>query len=307
MRHLTLKISALIVATTLWVFVSLNLEYDKDISLPLVLKNIPETMALDYLPPDSISLKIRGKGTDLLFLSPEKLPVEINLSNFLIGDSILFLNPTTLKNQKINNEYRVLEIQSPQTLSIELEPKLIRQSEVLLNLEVIPQDGFVVVNKLEAFPKSVNIVGGRRAIARTINVPSSELRIEGVNNDSVLIIPLENPEPKRLKLENESVKVEVKVQKLGEKSFKEIPVVLIPPTLRDSFTLEPKQAKLTIRGGEKDLEKVELQDLYLFIDFNRFSIEGKEELSPSVRLPETVLSHSVFPETFKLVKKNDKK
>ncbi len=298
MNHLSLKISACVVGVALWFFVSLSREYQREYTFPLLFDNLPENLALEHLPPDTIRLRVEGTGWDLISIDPLKLPIKLNLSHATLGDTSIVITPKLLENQTLNFQLTVVQVLSPRNLSLTIEPKLNRKSPVQLDVEVLPAEGYVVVNELQSDPVSIEISGGRREIARTLNIPTIPFRINGLRKDTTLNIPLSNPSPQGLSLHRNSIQVHLEVQKLGTRTFENFPVSLIPPDRRGTFKLSPETATLTLRGGQKNLDKITPTELYLFIENSRFEIEGKTQLAPSLRYPAAVLNYSVQPETF---------
>ena len=59
-------------------------------------------------------------------------------------------------------------------------------------------------------------------------------------------------------------------------------------------------ATVEVTGGKGALSRIRQSDIQLFIEYNRFQIEDKDSLEPTVRILQTVQSYQVHPEKFTL-------
>ena len=85
-----------------------------------------------------------------------------------------------------------------------------------------------------------------------------------------------------------------------EKEIKNIPVkVLINPGSEKSFTLEPSQATVKIRGRKEIIEKRDKDDIYLFVDV-RFEEKGTYQLPLKCTLPRGVEIVALYPSRIKV-------
>ena len=78
--------------------------------------------------------------------------------------------------------------------------------------------------------------------------------------------------------------VSVSIQKIGKKTIKDVPVQLIGIFERGAFRLNPGSVSVEITGGERILDSISLDNINLFVEYNRFQIEDVDSLAPTVKL-----------------------
>lgn len=93
-RNTSLKLISLIFGFTFW-YIFGNLHSSTAwITVPLCFYNIPQNCQLKG--PDSISLKITGKRSDLRALDIEQLAIHINANRLKHGKNLLYINQDTI-------------------------------------------------------------------------------------------------------------------------------------------------------------------------------------------------------------------
>jgi hypothetical protein len=98
-----------------------------------------------------------------------------------------------------------------------------------------------------------------------------------------------------------SVFVQVQIEPLDHRIFSGIPVRLIGNFDREIYSLLPSKADVEISGGKNLLSKINQQDINLYIEFSRFSIENTDELSPTVHIPYPITNWQILPDKFTLI------
>jgi hypothetical protein len=72
------------------------------------------------------------------------------------------------------------------------------------------------------------------------------------------------------------------------------------PKDSNSYSLVPNTASVTVTGAKTELEKLKSTDILLFIEYNRFSIENKKKLKPTVKIDGNVQSYDLDLKEFEL-------
>ena len=80
------------------------------------------------------------------------------------------------------------------------------------------------------------------------------------------------------------VKISIDIQKMASKTYKDIPVNLIGFFDKETYSLKPNKLSVEITGGDQALDSISAGNIELVMEFNRFTIEDADSLSPTVKL-----------------------
>ena len=90
MNNLGLKVLSLFLAFGVWLAVSAPRRervIERAFAAPLSLVNMPRNLIITTPVPDTISIRLRGRMSDLRSLSSQNLEVPINLSGLAAGET----------------------------------------------------------------------------------------------------------------------------------------------------------------------------------------------------------------------------
>ncbi len=121
-HNLGLKTLSLFLAAVLWLFVSSGREAETELSLPVVLTNIPPGMTVTNRPPSRIDVRLAGPRILLLRLDARRLPVVLDLKGAGEGTTGF---PEVEKGLRIPYGLRVTRV-TPATVAVTLA-KTMRQ------------------------------------------------------------------------------------------------------------------------------------------------------------------------------------
>jgi YbbR domain-containing protein len=134
MNNLGLKVLSLFLAFAVWLFVSAPRRervIERALAAPLSLVNMPRNLLITTSVPDTISVRVRGRVSDVRALSSQNLEVPLNLGGLVSGDTTVNIPP-----QAINVP---LEIEV-----VSIDPTKIRFRAEQLRQKVVPIRPFLV-------------------------------------------------------------------------------------------------------------------------------------------------------------------
>jgi YbbR domain-containing protein len=282
-------------------------EAKAEIELPVKVMNLQDNMALVYPMLPIISVQLEGKAINLIHLKLNRSArIEVDLKNMPLGYSkisserINFVSPSIpgLKMQRIRQT---------NSLSVELDTRIEQKVPVQSKVHAHAAPGFTFLGNPEIMPDSVYISGARSAVAKITHIPTEETSITDLKWNYSLPVKLDLSVLRSIvDIADTTVFLQVQIEPLDHKIFYDIPVRLIGSFDRGTYLLEPSKANVEISGGKDLLSKIEAQDINLYIEFSRFSIEDEDELSPTVHISHAVTSWQILPEKFRLVENEQK-
>lgn len=178
-NYADLKIWSLILAVLVWFHVATERIYDITYSAKLGFINPPKSWTIVGKPPDVVSLRLRGRGKQLIFHrmfgEPEaavELPrtksrrVRMNLK----ADDIILSRRGGLK---------IVSVVSPTEFHIEMD--IVSKKEIHIDpvVEGDIRKGFLRVGKTKVIPEIVQLTGGRSKIAKIKKLKTEPIDITG--------------------------------------------------------------------------------------------------------------------------------
>ncbi|MDR1830838.1 MAG: YbbR-like domain-containing protein [Candidatus Fibromonas sp.] len=297
----SLKLLALLCGCLLWFGVVSREEVRTEMELPVRIVNLQDNMALVYPPPHSMSVQLEGKAISLIHLKINRsASLEIDLKGMPLGQSkvaseqIRFISPSM-------PEVKMLRVRQINSLNIELDTRIEAKVPVQPRLHIQAAPGFTLLGEPDIIPDSVFISGAMSTISKIKHIPTKEMSITNLKWSNSLPIQLDLSSLHSIvDIADTSLFVQIQIEPLEHKIFSGIPVRLIGNFDRNLYALSPAKAEVEISGGKELLSRVNPQDINLYIEFSRFSIENTDELRPTVHIPYPITSWHILPDKFRL-------
>lgn len=294
-----LRLVALLLAIGLWMFVNVG-QRDAEVSLrvPIVYRRLPAGLMIVNAHPDFVDLTVAGPATLLSLLDPDRLTLRLDLAGVAPGQADFNIGPERFS---IPRQTRVMRI-SPAQIRLDIDQFASRDLPVHLNVSGSPAKGYTISAE-QITPPIVKITGPLHDVSQMQRVESAPLDVSGASADIARDVNLITPA--WLKASVEQVAVTVKLQEvIGDRRFRGVQI-----QVRDTgykFTLEPRQAEVTVRGPVRKLANLSLGGA-VYVDASGAQ-PGLHELPVQVALAqglELVHQTPLKAKLFLLSKRND--
>jgi YbbR domain-containing protein len=293
-----LKLISLILALLLWSHVASDKEYVIESKIPLEVKGFPRnTLSLVYPPPETVTLKLTGKGRTLLTFNPSRLKAEIILNQRNTGSGTYRL---TQKDIIIPKKYdlKVLSVYNPQIVSYELDSLSSRPVEVSAVFKGELPEGYVHTGESRAEPQSVVIRGPKKVIRNMRKISTEPISLENHNDDFNDTVPVHNDHP-FIEVEPDSVAVYYKIEKIVQRRLAGMPVYPFPAVEHRSYTIDPDRIDLLVEGAESSIRSMDLKEVSV-----KIIVKGMETgdyiRKAQIKLPPGIRLVSATPENFQV-------
>src|SRR5271157_2166763 len=144
------KVLAVILAISMWIFVTYRGQSEIAIDVPIAFKNVPKGLELLRVSSKMAALNLRGHERLLKSLRPVDIGVVIDLSKAKKGEAVYYLDKTTIV---VPGTVDVLRIE-PTSVKIVLDESLAKTLPVKASIIGAPEKGFKVVS-VDVKPSSV--------------------------------------------------------------------------------------------------------------------------------------------------------
>ncbi len=308
MKHLRLKITALLFGIGIWFYAISLQDFKLTLEVPLIFARLPETLAIASKPPETISVQVTGHLVDLIRMRSDKkrkTAVIIDARQVEQGWSHFTLSAENFSAPDFP-EIHYIEGDRIRSVDVEFDTKIHRKIPVQLNTVFEPAPGFTFVGLPKTEPEAVEIFGARTTVSKIQNIRTKKGVYANLTENADFELALDfDSLPNYIFTKDTTVRVKIPVQPIARKKLTNIPVHLIGMFDKEKYSLEPSTAEIEIIGGREILKNIQSEKIDVFIEFNRFAIENADKLTPTIRIAETVKDIQIQPEKFTLVEKTD--
>jgi len=163
-----LKVLSLFLAIGIWLIVIGEEKLEFSFPAPLVLRGLPDGVALAQTPPDQVMVRLRATEALLKRLSAGDIDARLNLAGLTPGEHLV-----PLKRDQVNIPFGAeLLTVTPEVVPLIIEAKVSREVPVDARVDGTPQAGLAIA-KVEVVPPRVVVEGPEGAVA-AVRIVSTE-------------------------------------------------------------------------------------------------------------------------------------
>ena len=294
-HNIFFPLGAFSLASLLWIFVISGNQYTMVLDFPIEARNLNVQKAYLEEVPKFASVMVRGKGRDLF-----KAYVLQNYTGFKL---VLDLEGISQEYEFILNQYfqknpkkvvltpsydlSFVEIVYPNRIKIKLDEIMKKKIPIKSNMVISLSDGYIKIGTINFKPDSVEIVGPKAELAKIEYVYTLDDTMENVSNYISGELPILSL-GKLIQISNEKVKYSLDIQQISERIIVDIPVEVKNIVTGLRVFPSPQSVSLTVIGGALQIAQINPEDIEVFVDFNKWSI-NKSFYEPEVLFPIEIL------------------
>ncbi len=186
--NLGLKLFALLLALLLYLHVLTDRTSEESVDFPLVVSGLVDSLALATAPPESVTVRLRGTGKQILRMRYLRPPVTIGLADVGPGTFQRTLGPADVPLEGTSG-VTVLAVLAPEVLSLDVEPRGERRVRVVVAYDGEPQRGFAVGTPLVR-PAQVRLSGPASWLALQDSLFTRPIAVAGRRESLEVVQPI---------------------------------------------------------------------------------------------------------------------
>lgn len=288
MKHIALKITAFLFGIALWFYVISLKNFQLELDAPIILAKLPETLAIASRPPLNMLISVEGRPIDLIRMRAQgnkAASIIVDLHEIELGSHRVHIGSKNYSAPGFPNIHYVDSDERRNFIDLDIDTRIVRSVPIKSNVSFSPADGYIITSEPVLNPEGLNISGARNALMRIIEVPTDSILYDTLKGPVSYTIPLRFDQlPAYVAPNDSTIEISVDIQKISNKVFKKVPVHLIGRYDKNELSLVPSTVEVEITGGEKVLDSINVEDLDLFVEINRFTIEDVDSLPPTTNL-----------------------
>ena len=291
------KLSSLLLAILLWLYVIASNAYTYQLEVPLRVVNIRPDLTLAQELPNSVTARFRGTGITyfktvlssaysefVLRLDARRVEgtTDFYLQSYVGNHPDNFVTPRGL-------DLELVEIVQPEVVSLQLESVEERMVPVRPRIQLTTQPGYALVGELEIMPDSVKLRGPANLVGQVDSLETEPEEVLGADDPVSGTVSLHIEHPGLVQLSVHQIRYQADIQPISERRMNDIPVEIRNAPDRLAVTAAPSTVSLTLEGGTEYIFDLKPADLSVYIDFPSQWNPDEDYYVPRVRMPEDVL------------------
>ncbi|MGY5352896.1 hypothetical protein ACXGQW_10125 [Wenyingzhuangia sp. IMCC45533] len=275
-----------------WLINQLSKNYNQVVNYEVVYVDLPDAFVFQEAPPSTISVRLHTTGYYFFKKAFTSNQLEISLKNVMQeGGYQYFLSNTNISKQvrlSINDRVQVIEILEDRLL-FKLGKRSFKKVPVIPNLQIDYHLGYHSFEGVQLYPDSIQVSGPELQLKKVDKIYLEPYQETDVLTSISQNLPIVKPQGDKLTFDHESVRVEIEVEKVTEKTLI-LPIQVIN-TGNKEVVVYPKKIKVHCKVRLSQFNEINESDFIVVTDFNK---RGDKYIATElIKKPSSILSVKV--------------
>jgi YbbR domain-containing protein len=290
---ISIIVFSVLFSIVVWGSVTLSNEFFSTSSFDVNIVNQPNGYASGKTNPQNVFVKLKAKGWQLLSLNlGSKLNFNVSADN---DSGKITVDPYNEidENNWISSGINILEI-NPREISFVVEKIKYKKLKIVPNAELSFSDGFGLATPINIYPDSVLVAGPASILDTLKSIKNIRVKLTSADSKASIITELETLPG--FTVDRNKVQLTFDVQRIVEKSFEGIKVVINDIPKDRDIVLIPNIIECNLRGGINILGKITSDQLYASISYSEIVYDTLGSIQPKVIIPNNTKQVYIKPE-----------
>ena len=277
---------ALFIAVALWMYASLNDEYQTVVEVPLTITP-PKGRAIENILPNKISIDVKGNGWYLfnyLYVNNIKR-CRVNLNDVRKDDTIYTISAIDMQKGLDAINKIVPQRFYPDQINVVTGETLTKEVNIISNANINLREGFVLVGDVKTEPQTVTIQGNKNLIDDIKVWKTKELQLNNINSSFSHTVQVSDSLSSVIEVIPSDITIFASVQQYSEVTFNDIEIRILGGQLPNEHTLSPLLITVTLTGGIDLLSKIKASDISVTVDYETIMNNKSGIIVPVVTAP----------------------
>ena len=282
-NKISIIIFSVIFSVLIWGSLTLSEQYFTYEEFNIKVINQPGGYTCSIINPTKVLVKLKGQGWQLLSLT-----VGNKTDYFVSADKDsgnIKLNPINeiSENTWIGSRFNVVEI-TPKIVSFYVEKIKFKKLKVEPDTNLTFSDGYGLASKIKIYPDSIVVAGPQTILEKKSSIKTDLVSLSSLDSKMKIIADIEDIQG--IQTEINKVELTFDIQRIVEKSFKDIKVEITDiPDDRD-IVLIPNTIECSLRGGIKILGKINPEQIRASVKYSDIVYDTLGSIQPIVDILE---------------------
>ena len=296
-RKITIFLRCIIISFLAWLLIAISNKYTFTVRAGIEFVNIPEKRAFHSLQSDTVSIKVKMSGWDVLLsrLNPDTANIQVDLSSLSSRNFIVFSNQIGFINRQFPSDKQVLTV-SPDTLYFDFSKQTQRKIPVRVPTALSFKKQYDIIGETRTNPSHITITGPLEDIANIEYLETDSITGKNVHTDIRTIANINKKQRTNITIYPTFTEVVIPVGEVTEKIV-EVPIKIENANRYTSVRIVPTKAVLTAMISLKDYAKFSASDFEVVVDMEGWEKNNTKSLPVIVtKVPDFVKIVKVEPQ-----------
>lgn len=274
----------LVLSTIFWLMTALNETYEREVSVPAYLVNVPKNVVITSDMEDTVRVTVRDKGFALLaYIYGEGVrPININFQSFVTRQSGYGVVPSQelmkMVNQRFSGASKVVQVK-PDRLDFYYNYGQSRQVPVKMAGIVVPGKSFYLA-RTRFWPETVTVYGSKQTLDSLRYVKTVPINITNFNDTVVKTVALEKI--KGVKIVPNTVRIGLYPDILTEENI-EVPITAVNMPEGKVLRTFPQRVTVNFIVGASMFRSISPEQFAVVVDYNEIIDHPSDKCSIHLR------------------------
>ncbi len=295
--NIVIKLIALILAVFLWFNVITQKQYEYNLKLKITQVELPPNLGQVTPLPDSLQVRVMAEGKKLLRDDWKNAGLRIKAGRLKRGVNNLDINLETVALVR-SEDVSLVDFPGARTITVQLDRLDSSLVPVASRLGVVPREGYTIVaGEGGITPLRTLVVGPAILLGKIDSIYTEQKILDDINETVKMTLALQKPSEMEIKAAHDSATVEVVIDKIGSRTFENIPVVF-SGARNSRVIVDPDKVTVVIEGPQSQLASLSEKQIQV-----RAASTGKSDdyIIPRVDLPTNFSAKSVAPDSVRVL------
>jgi hypothetical protein len=289
---------SIVFSILIWGSVTLSEDFFTSDEFNIKVINQPSGYTCGIISPEKVSVKLKGKGWQLISLA---LGVENDFALSADTDSgLIQIDPYNEINENnwIGSGLSIVEI-SPRSVSLNVERIIFKKLKISAETDLSFNDGYGLATPISISPDSVLVAGPKSILEKKETIKTKKLSFTSLDSKVKVISEIEDIPGFKTEISN--VELTIDVQRIVEKSFEGIKIEIVDLPADRNIVLIPNTLECSLRGGINILGKINNNQISATVKYRDIVYDTTGSIKPEIIFPKNTQLFFTRPEQINYV------
>jgi len=296
-RKITIFFRCIIISFVAWLLIAGSNKYTFTVKAGIEYVNIPVKRAFHPLQSDTVSVKLKMTGWEVLMskLNPDTVNIQVDLSSLNSRNFIVFANQIGFINRQFPSDKQVLTV-SPDTLYFDFSKQTQRKVPVRVPTSITFKKQYNIIGDTRTTPEYVTITGPMEDVANIEYLETDSITGKNVHTDIRTLASINRKQRPNITIYPTFTEVNIPVGEITEKII-EIPIRIENASRYTSVRIIPTKVVLTTLVSLKDYAKWSARDFEAVVDMSDWEKDNVQSLPVIItKVPDFVKIIKIEPQ-----------
>ncbi|MBE8722576.1 YbbR-like domain-containing protein [Sphingobacterium pedocola] len=265
-RKISIFLRCVIISFIAWTLIAISNKYTVTLKAGIEYINIPEKRAFHPLQSDTVKVRVKMSGWDLLLskFKPDSSNIQVDLSNLKTRNFIVFSSQLGFINRQFPANKQIIHV-VPDTLYFDFSKQTQRKVPVKVPYNITFRKQYGITGETKANPAYVTITGPLEDVANIEFLETDTIRGMQIQTDVRTVANINRNQRTNITIYPTIAEIVIPVGELTEKVI-EIPLKIENARKFTSVRTVPSKVSITTLVSLKDYNKWSARDFEAVVD-----------------------------------------